>query len=85
MSHHIPPTTAINLVVPKFNAIELLNPDGTYGVKLYYIINDNVPHKTCINVFSDTDSDPTNDFDNIKKNFMGTLSERNKNQNENVN
>ncbi len=77
MSHHIPPGAAIDAVVSRFSPMELLNPDGTYGVNLHYIIDDNVAHKTCINIWTDTDSDPTNDYANIKKNFMGTESERN--------
>jgi hypothetical protein len=81
MSHHKPPAAAIDPVVSKFNLFELLNADGTNGVTLHYIINDDVPHKTCINIWNDTDGDQTNDFDSIKKHFMGTSSERNSNPN----
>jgi hypothetical protein len=81
MSHHIPPAATIDLVAAKFNAMELLNADGTYGVNVHYIIDDNVAHKTCINVYEDSDTDETNDFKSIKENFMGTTSERSSNAN----
>lgn len=79
MSHHIPPAAAIGLISPKFGAMELSNADGRYGVNVHYIIDDNVPHKTCINVFTDGDADNTNDFLSIKKNYMGNTTERNSN------
>ena len=75
MSPHEPSSTIINRVVGKFNAMtNLQNPDGTTGVKLHYTIGDSVPHKTCINIWNDTDTDSSNDFDNIKKTWMGTTS-----------
>jgi hypothetical protein len=81
MSHHIPTAASIDTVVNRFNAFKLLNADGLYGVKLHYIIDNNVSHKTCINVYEDSDTDETNDFKSIKKNFMGTASERSSNAN----
>ena len=76
MSHHIPTAASLNIVVNKFNTFELVNPDGTLGIRLHYVIDDNVPHKTCINVYEDSDLDPTNDFKNIKEDFMGNQTER---------
>ena len=84
MSHHIPPTTAIDLVTAKFDtpAFELYNPDTTYGVRLHYNIDDNVPHRDCIDVFDDIVPDPVLDsFDEYKQNFFGTASERATNAN----
>ena len=84
MSHHIPPTTAIDLVTAKFDtpAFELYNPDTTYGVRLHYIIDDNVPHRDCIDVFDDIVPDPVLDsYDEYKQNFFGTASERATNPN----
>ena len=75
MSPHEPSASIIGRVVTKFNAMtNLLNPDSTTGVKLHYTIGDSVPHKTCINIWNDTDTDSSNDFDNIKKTWMGTTS-----------
>lgn len=79
MSHHIPPAEAIDLISPKFSAMELVNADGSTGVNVHYIIDNDVPHKTCINVFSDADADETNDFLSIKKHNMGSITERNSN------
>jgi hypothetical protein len=76
MSPHTPTSTAIDLVKTKFSTFGLNNPDGTTGVKIHYIRDDTIPHRDCINVFSDTDGDATNDFDNIKKHWMGTNGER---------
>lgn len=82
MSHHIPPAAAIDPVVARFNAFELQNPDFSWGVTLHYIIDDNVPHRTCIDVFSDIVPDPVIDsYDEYKESFFGTLSERNANSN----
>ena len=66
MGHHIPTAASIDTVVNRFNAFELLNADGTYGVRLHYIIDDNITHKTCINVYEDSDTNPENDFKSIK-------------------
>jgi len=82
MSHHIPPAAAIDPVVARFNAFGLSNPDNTNGVRLHYIIDDNVPHRTCIDVFADSVPDPTLDsFDEYKQKFFGTASERATNAN----
>ena len=76
MSPHTPTTTAIDLIKSKFNAFELLNPDGTFGVRIHYIRDDTIPHRNCINIFGDGDGDPTNDFNSIKTQWMGTNGER---------
>jgi Metallo-peptidase family M12B Reprolysin-like len=76
MTHHIPTTTAIDLAKTKFNTFELNNPDTSTGVKIWYIRDDNIPHQTCIDVFSDTNGNPNDDFDTIKKKYMGTFDER---------
>jgi hypothetical protein len=82
MGHHIPPAAAIDPVVAKFNAFELVNPNGSNGVRLHYIIDDDVPHRDCIDVFSDIVPDPVMDsFDEYKQNFFGTADERASNPN----
>jgi len=83
MSHHIPPAAAIDPVVDKFNSFsDLVNPDTSTGVRLHYIIDDNVPHKDCIDVFSDSVPDPAIDsFDEYKANYFGTAAERAANPN----
>ncbi len=81
MTHHRPYFAAIDPTVVKFNGMELVNPDGTTGVRLHFITSDNIPHKMCINIWTDSDGDDTNDFDNIKKDWMGTSSERLSNPN----
>lgn len=80
MSHHVPPASAINSVVDKYTPMELLNADGTNGVNLHYIIDDNVPHRDCIDVYSDSTPDPTIDsYTEYKENYLGTASERSSN------
>ena len=75
MGHHEPTVTSLDRVKAKFDAMTGLdNPDGSTGVRLHYIKSDNIPHKTCINIWSDSDGDLTNDFDNIKKTWMGSTS-----------
>lgn len=91
MKHHKPSYTAIDSVVAKFNrtAFEVPNPDGTYGVRLHYIIDNEVPDpeplgigKVCIDVFDDMVADPALDsFDEYKQRFFGTVDERNSNAN----
>lgn len=79
MSHHIPPAAAIDLVVAKFDtpSFEIYNPDTTYGVRLHYIIDDDVPHRDCIEVFDDIPPDAVVDsFDEYKQNYFGTDIER---------
>lgn len=80
MSHHRPYFDAINPTVIKFNGMELYNPDGTTGVRLHFITDDNIPHPNnslkCINIWNDGDTIQDNDFDSIKKNKMGTSIER---------
>ena len=84
MGHHIPPSSAIDSVAAKFNtpSFELINPDGSYGVRLHYTIDDDVPHRDCIDVFDDIVPDPVIDsYDEYKLNFFGTDEERSTNSN----
>ena len=85
-SHHEPTVSSLDRVVGKFNAMTSLeNPDGSTGVRLHYIKSDNIPHPLwnppCINIWNDTDTNPDNDFDSIKKKWMGSAQERQQNPN----
>jgi hypothetical protein len=80
MTHHRPYFDAINPTVIKFNGMELDNPDGTPGVRLHFITDDNIPHVNCIWIWTDGAPD-LDDFDSIKKKYMGTSSERLSNPN----
>lgn len=80
MVPHQPPYSAIDSVVTKFNSMELLNPDSTYGVNVHYVIDEPVTHRDCIDVFGDINPDPDIDsFDEYKQNFMGTETDRTSN------
>lgn len=84
MPHHIPPASAIDSVVAKFDtpAFEIYNPDTTYGVRLHYIIDDPVPDSGgCIDVFNNVRSGPLDSFDEYKQAYFGTSGERSANAN----
>ena len=80
MVPHQPPASVIDSVAAKFNAMELLNPDTTYGINIHYVLDESVPHRDCIDVFSDISPDPDIDsFGEYKQNFMGNQSDRTSN------
>ncbi len=62
MEDHMPDATAIQDVIDVFD---------DNGITLTVFLSDEIPHVTPLNVWTDTDSDVTNDFNNIKANFYG--------------
>lgn len=85
-THHEPYVSSLERVKAKFSAMTGLdNPDGSTGVNLHYIKSDNIQHPSgsnpCINIWNDADTNPDNDFNSIKKKWMGSALERQQNPN----
>ena len=72
MTYHRPTEAAIDQAVARFNAMEIVNPDTTTGIRLHYIIDDHIGHMQslpyCNNLWDD--------YNLIKEWYMGTSTER---------
>ena len=62
MTDHLPNPTSIQMIKDVFD---------DNGINLTVFISDEITHVSPLNVWTDTDADVTNDFDNIKANFYG--------------
>jgi hypothetical protein len=72
MTHHIPRSGVVEAVRTAFanvpNAL-VSNPDNLPGIKLNFIVNEQIPHQNSITMWSG--------FDTLKDTWFGTSSERN--------
>lgn len=68
MQFHKPIDTAIQLVVDAFRNASIINPDGSKGINLHVIVDEEIPHQNTISWISD--------FIPIKNKYFGTELER---------
>jgi len=73
---HKPADVVIFDLVKNFQLSPTSNPDGTTGINLHLEIDDQIPHVSALNVWTDNDNILTNDFNSIKSRFFGTVNER---------
>lgn len=68
MQYHAPRTGVLPAIVTAFANAPVQNPDGLQGINLHYYVDEQIPHQTSINVWTD--------FDALKDSWFGTYSER---------
>ena len=62
---------------PRSNAVQdLIDVFDQNGISLTVFIDEEIPHVDTLHIWTDNDSDSTNDYDSIKANHYGTISER---------
>jgi parallel beta-helix repeat protein len=76
---HKPDQNAINDVVTAFRNAPVNNPNGTNGIALHILVDEEIPHQNVINVVLPPGPPPQAwpDFDAIKNNRFGNLAQRN--------
>jgi hypothetical protein len=79
MQYHRPDPVAVDRVVRAFAAAPLQNPDGTTGIRLHVLINDQMPHNNNLALVPCTGPPAGThaNFDTLKAQFFGTSAERN--------
>ncbi len=71
MTDHEPPSSVFDAVVDMFASAPVQNPDGSTGVDLTVVVDDEIPHTDQIMVFCDADPS-TVDFADLKLAWFGT-------------
>ena len=64
MTNHKPRTGVVEAVTAAFRNAPVSNPNGTSGIHLYTIVNEQIPHQTSITMWSG--------FDTLKDTWFGT-------------
>ena len=76
MEFHRPPSSVINNVTTAFIDAPVSNPDGSTGINLHVIIDDQVEHQNSLPIWSG--------FDAIKRNYSGTATDRADSNSDNI-
>ncbi|MGH9922093.1 MAG: hypothetical protein ACRD38_05025, partial [Nitrososphaerales archaeon] len=73
MQFHQPNATGINNVITAFANAPVSNPDGTNGINLHVLVDDQIPHQDTTSI---PDGSLGGDFQILKTQWFGTLAER---------